>query len=264
MDIYQYEDYKEYLEEVFKSLGRGQKSKIAEHLRVHSSLLSQILKGDKHFTLEQGCGLCEFLQLSEEETEYFLVLLELARAGSDSLREHFLHVLRKLQKSSYELGKYLPGTMALDDEAMLILGSQWHFSAILSLLSIPGYQSVDSIARYFKLPRKLVHRLVKILVAKGLCTQKAGILKAADKSPHISLGSPLISQYHLSWRLKAIQRAENLQKDELMLSGQTAVSKKDYQKIRKLLTELIQKVGNISDKTKEEQLMCLNIDFFKL
>jgi hypothetical protein len=36
--------------------GRGEYLKIAKHLAIHTSTLSQVLSGLKHFTLDQACS----------------------------------------------------------------------------------------------------------------------------------------------------------------------------------------------------------------
>ena len=79
MKIYEYSDYKEYINAYIRELpknGRGQFLQISKSLRVHSTLISQILKGEKHFTQEQAFAITVYFSMSELETEYFLEMYQ--------------------------------------------------------------------------------------------------------------------------------------------------------------------------------------------
>jgi hypothetical protein len=89
MTIFEFTDYKKFVLHTIESnpeLGRGSVKKIAESLRVHPSLISQILKGLKDFNPEQANDVATFLGLDEEATEYFLCLVEIERAGTAKLK----------------------------------------------------------------------------------------------------------------------------------------------------------------------------------
>lgn len=85
-----FEDYKAFvnlwIETQGKPNSRGQFRRMAGHLRVHPSLLTLIFRGSRDLTPEQAADLAQYLGLSEWESEYFLVLVEKARAGRETLR----------------------------------------------------------------------------------------------------------------------------------------------------------------------------------
>src|SRR5476649_2027297 len=89
MRVFDFIDYKAFLRTRVESMpkhGRGQYQKIASHLNVHSTMISQVFGGDKNLSLEQACSLCEFLGLGDLETEFFVALVSRERAGSKSLK----------------------------------------------------------------------------------------------------------------------------------------------------------------------------------
>ena len=91
-DIYQYTDYKEYFKEVIQKkpkAGRGQYLKLSQYLNVHSTLISQVLGGQKDFSSEQAIKVAKYFALNAQETEYFFTMLNLNKAGSAELREYY-------------------------------------------------------------------------------------------------------------------------------------------------------------------------------
>ena len=92
MNIYIYSNYSTFLRNYIKGLpknGRGEINRIAENLRVHPTLVSQVLGGSKDFSLEQAHILSKYLGLNSMESDYFLLLVQKARAGTTDLKNYF-------------------------------------------------------------------------------------------------------------------------------------------------------------------------------
>lgn len=90
MSLFDHDDYKQFVERWLGQLPsgkRGQFRRMALHLRVHPTLMSQIFRGSRDLTLEQAFDLATYLKLTEVETEYFLTLVGQNRAGSERLRQ---------------------------------------------------------------------------------------------------------------------------------------------------------------------------------
>lgn len=100
MSIFGYQDYKRYLLDRMLSLpkkGRGEMQRMACFLNVHATLISQILRGPRDFSLEQALELSQYLVLTQQETEYFLTLIEIQRAGSLRLKSFLERRRHRLQ-----------------------------------------------------------------------------------------------------------------------------------------------------------------------
>ena len=90
--IFGYRDYKSYINHWIASQpnrGRGFKSKIAERIRCQLAYISQVLTGVANFSLEQAEMLNTLFNHSEAGGEFFLLLVERARAGTSSLEKFF-------------------------------------------------------------------------------------------------------------------------------------------------------------------------------
>ena len=97
--IFDYTDYKKYLKDGLKQKpksGHGFKSAMASAIHCQSAYISRVLNGDAHFSLEQAYALNGFLGHSEEEAEFFILLVSYARAGTQPLERFFLRKINEI------------------------------------------------------------------------------------------------------------------------------------------------------------------------
>jgi uncharacterized protein (TIGR02147 family) len=265
MTIFEFDNYRKFIETYIKSLpqhGRGEVSRIANHLKIQTSLVSQILNHKKDFTIEQAHSLCQYLGLQEIETDYFLLLIQHERAGTHDLKRYYKDKIKELRKKSLQLSERLKRDQDLSEVEKATLYSGWHYTAINLLTSIPGYHDPDSLARSLNLPREKVIEALKFLVETNLCKSEGGKFYLGPQITHLEKKSPFIARHHHNWRLQSMQRAEVLTDDELMFTSPLTLSEKDFHHIREEIVELIKRVSSVVRASPEEKLACLNIDWF--
>lgn len=263
MRIFEYKDYRKYLVGRISQMpngGRGEHSKIAVHLHVHTSLVSQVFRGDKDFTLEQACLLAEFLGLNDLETEYFTGLVELARAGSRKWARLIEKRLDELRMRAAQVAARLPTSKALPESEKSTFYSQWYYSGIRLLTSIEKYQNIDAIAERTQLPKNVVGKVLDFLISSGLIVERNSRLAMGPARTHVPADSPLVARHHSNWRLKALEYLPTLQERDLFFTSPMTVSRRDRDRIRELLGDLIESIAQIVDKSDPEILTCLNID----
>lgn len=244
--------------------GHGQFRKMAHFLNINSVNVTQIFKGTRDLSTEQACLLCEFFGLSDLEGQYFVGLVEFERAGHHKLKQMIQKRLDDILVKTQDLKNRLSSVSELTDETKAIFYSAWYYSAIRLSTSIPKLQDVDAIAKYLNLPLSTVNRTLEFLVQNGLCKESNGNLSMGPSTTHLEANSPLITRHHMNWRLKAIEKMDRLSTDELCLSMPCSLSEKSIKEIRKMLIESIEKVSRQIDVGPEENLACLNIDWFKI
>jgi uncharacterized protein (TIGR02147 family) len=266
MKIFEFTDYRGFVTQTVRSLpksGRGEYMKIAKHLGIHTSTLSQVLSGTKQFTLDQACALADYLGFSELETQYLLTLAELERAGTERLRGTLKKQMARIKDQSRALSSVVPGKRTLSEEEKAIFYSNWFYPGIWALTSIPGHQTPDVIAKYFDLPKLLVNRVITFLVSTGLCVETNGLLQPGTTYVHLEPESPFIGRHHASWRQKAIERHPVLSESEIAYSSPMSISQEDAGKIRKLIVNWVEQVNKVRDPSPCEALYFLNIDWIK-
>jgi uncharacterized protein (TIGR02147 family) len=266
LKIFDYSDYREFVTGTVRARpksGRGEYLKIAAHLGIHTSTLSQVLSGLKNFTLDQACALAEYLGLNDLETQYLFRLVELERAGSLKLKATLKKQLVELRERSRDLSAVVPGKRQLTEEEKAVFYSNWYYTGIWAITSITGTQTPDAIADAFSLPRPLVNRVIEFLVSTGLCVLDNGLLRPGTTYVHLEQDSPFLPRHHASWRQKAMERHPLLSHSELAYTSPMSISETDAEKIRGLLIGVIAEVNKIRDPSPCEKLYALNIDWFK-
>jgi len=266
MRIFEFDSYRDFITQTVRALpkaGRGEYLKIAGHLRIHTSTLSQIIAGTKHLTLDQAGELSVYFGLNDLETQYLLYLIEFERAGTERLRSILKKQMLRIRDQGKSLSEVIPGKRTLNIEEKAIFYSNWYYPGIWALISIPGYQTIDAIAKYFNLPRLLVNQVVSFLTTTGLSKETEGLLEPGTTYIHLEGDSPLIGRHHASWRQKAIERHPILSESEIAYSSPMSISIVDAEKIRKMIVSWVEEVNKIRDPSPCEALYFFNVDWMK-
>src|SRR5690606_23592333 len=142
--------------------------KLAEYLNVHTTYMSQVFHGDRLLNPEQAMYVAEYLGLTELETEYYIKLVQIERAGNDKLKRLLIKEAQKIKERSQQIRNRLTVDQIIPDTFKSVFYSDWYYSAIRLLTSIKGYQDIESISNYFNLPRFLVRDVTDFLLRAGL------------------------------------------------------------------------------------------------
>lgn len=267
MSVFEFDDYKKYLKVRIAQMpkgGRGELQRISQYLRIHSTRFSHVFHGNEDLTLEQGIGLTRYFGLNELEADYFMVLLQLAKAGSEDLRQFFLQKKKQIQSRATQLVERLPTERKLTESEKAIFYSNWFYSAIRLACSLSIEATVDTLSERFSISREKVNDALEFLLSTGLCVRTAdGQLKSGPKSTHLEARSPLVSRLHANWRIKAMERHPVLNPDELALTSPMSIEEKDLPAIREVLIQAIERATAYADTKKADSLYCLNMDLFK-
>jgi uncharacterized protein (TIGR02147 family) len=263
--LFDQHDYKSYLNQRLDSdaRGRGSRSALARAIRCQTAYVSSVLRGSAHFTPEQGEAINEHLGHSELEADYFLLLLQQQRAGTESLKRRLKKQMERIQESRFDLKKRLTVGQALTKEDQATYYSEWHYAAIHTLSSIPEFSSVARIAEKLHLEPALVADAVEFLLRTGLMEKSKAGVKIGKAHIHLGADSPLISKHHQNWRLQAMQRLTG-KSDGLHYSSIVTLSEKDSVRLKEMMVGFIQSVKAVVKESKEEQLRCFSLDFFRL
>jgi uncharacterized protein (TIGR02147 family) len=267
MRVFDFDSYKKFVNARIGSMpkkGRGQFRKISLALRMHSTLVSQVFRGDKQLTLEQACALADFFGMTDLETEFFVTLVEKEKAGSVALKQVFSRRLTSLRAQSTQISSRLPKAKALKEEDKATFYSQWYYSAVRLLTSIPQFQTRDAIALHLGLSPKIVGKVLEFLLAVGLCEEKRGRLHIGPSRTHTPADSPLAHRHHVNWRMKTMERFSALGAEELVFTSPMTLAEKDVPEIREEISALIEKVSRRIEPSPSEVMACLNIDWVKI
>lgn len=263
--IFEFNDYKHYvntwLEQQPKG-GRGLLSQIAKELGIHTTLLSHTLRGEKHLNSEQGILLAEYMGLSEAETHFLLLLIQRDRAGNTKLQQKYQKDILQIRADSKDVSKRVLTHTQLTETQKAQFYSSWLYSAIRQLSSIPHYQSRAKLGSAFDIKKEEFNTALKFLLETELCVEKDNRIDIGPANTHIEATSPFVFLHHKNWRIKALEKHNNLSADELMYSAPFTISEEDFAYVREELVRFIQSLIKTVGKTKNERLACFNADLF--
>lgn len=267
--IYDYIDYKKFTLDFLENLpgrGRGQFARFAEVAQTHKATISQVFRGEKHLSSEQAIRIAKFLGLRPAQINYFVLLVDYGRAGSEDLRILYRERIQNERAHHRELAARLPKDRELTGEERAIFYSNWMYSAIRVLSSIPGYQTRDQIARHLNLTPEVVTSVIEFLLQTGLCIEtSSGQIAPGSQSTYLESKSPLVSRHHGNWRIKAMERHPLLRaEEELSYTAPLSLSNADVKKIRELLAQTVESADAIVGPSECERMFCLNIDWYEI
>lgn len=265
--IFQYKDYKKYVNETISKMpkgGRGQYMRIVEHLGTSSSIVTQIFKGDRDLTPEQSILLSDYFGLSKIEQQYFLLLVNYSRAGSHRYKKILEDEILDLQVKARELKNRVPQNKELSEEAKAILYSNWYYLAFWSLTAIPGFDNLETIASYLKISRLKAGQALEFLIKHGLIKIHKGKIEIGPTLIHLESSSPNISRHHQNWRTRAFLKYDNFSKQDLSYTAPITLSKKDVEVVREKILKFISETLAIVKDSPSEELCCLCVDWFQV
>lgn len=266
MTVFEYEDYKQSVNDWIKEQergGHGQLRQLADHLGINSVVMSQVFRGDRDLTLEQALGVTSFMALGEMERDFFLLLVQKSRAGSVELKSVLEKQLTALKAAASSLKNRIKH-QKLTDEDRATFYSQWYYSAVRLSTSVPELNSTGAIAEHLQLNRGLVSQVLRFLIESKLVIEKNGKLEMGPQVTHVAHDSPFVNRHHSNWRLKALQAMEFVNESNLFYTGPMALSEAAARSIQKSLLDLIQRSTKTAATSDSEVLRCLNIDWFEM
>lgn len=265
--IFEFTNYRKFILERFKLMpkkGYGQSRKLAQFLGVHTTLVSQIFQGLKSMTLEQAASTADYLALNELETEYFLLLVQLDRAGNEPLRRTLKRQVENLRVKSVDLVNRMKPARKLKEEEQAIFYSDWVYSAVRQMTAIDGFQNLEKISSHLGLSLRRTRDVMDFLVRTGLCKEEKNTYSVGTQSTHLAATSPLVRSHHINWRHKGIEQINQDFESKLFFTSPMTVSKKDILKIREVIIYFLDQVDKVVEPSPSEELMCLNVDWFKV
>ena len=266
VSVYNFDDYRKYIEAVVKERKNawGIWSQIAKAAGCQSTYLTQSMKGRAELTADHVIGIAEFFELSSDETQFFILILDYGRAATKKLKDFLYEKIRKTKKDQEDLAKRINQPRLDVGEKETLYYSSWYWSAIHVMLSIPIYKTTAKISERLQLPLEQTKFVLTQMKVYGLVKQERDHWTLAAGDIHIPKHSPLIGMHHQNWRTRAVMDSTNPFSDGLHFTGVHSMSFQDAAKIKSLLLDLVDKNKRIIAPSPEEEAFCINLDFFKI
>lgn len=264
--LFAFNDYKKYFNawvDLQPKQGYGEYRRVAQSLGLSTTMVSQVFKGDKHLSMEMAADLCDYLGLSEDETDYLLLLVEFQKAGSFKLRAKLERQIRKSQEKAAKLESKIKKDIELSEHDKGIYYSSWLYQATRLLSDIDSYNDADEIAQRLNVPKNQIIKVLQFLIETNLCRREKGKIKMGPAITHLNSGSPIVTRHHLNWRVRAYQQMTLPEEKNLFATIPMVLSESLAEKIRQELPQYIQNILTEVAPSPSETVRCLNIDYFE-
>jgi uncharacterized protein (TIGR02147 family) len=243
---------------------RGQRSKLAQALKVQTAFISRVLHGDAHFSLEHAIPISQFLEHSEGEADFFLLLLQKDRAGSAALKSYFERQLEKIHEQRKLIAERIQVKSSLSPEDQTTYYSSWHYAAIHVMLLVPRWQRPEAIAKHLQLTVAHVRQTLDFLLSIGLAKEAEGRYLSGARRIHLGKGSPILLRHHNNWRLRAMQSMDQPNAENVFYSGPLCLSEGDARKLHGMILKFLEEIEALVKPSPEEKVICLNLDYFEV
>jgi uncharacterized protein (TIGR02147 family) len=246
-----------------KGEARGRRKFLAEHLGCQLSLIGLVLTQRAHFSEEMLCEVAEYLRLTENERDFFLLLGSFERAGSHKLKNVYEKRIRRLRQEHRKFEEAIGKKSELSAEALFQFYGNWLNMAVQIAILIPERNTIERLEQLLMWPRDQIENAVRFLVQNGLIRREKGRLLPEVRRVHLERTSALAPISHLSWRLEAARHIQANKDTSLHFSGAYSVSRSDYEKIKKILEDALINCEKLVGPSKEESLVVIGLDCWR-
>ncbi len=266
--LFDLDDYRSVIEKKLKDEAktRGYRTELAKAAGCQLAYISHVLNNQAQFTPDHAIGTAEFWGLDEIETDFFLGLVDLARAATPRLR---IQIEKKLAKLRREYRKTLQSRLSIepyDQERVIEYYLDWAVAATHALLMLPQFGEATALSKKLLIEESRVQAILKLLQDLGFAERVGAKWKATSRFFHAGDENKFARLHHRNWRQ---QVSENLNRNEASSNKfhYTAIhslSQDDFKKIRQLLTDLISQSRSVVIPSPEETVACMTLDWFEL
>ena len=266
MRIWEFVDYRSYLTSKLGAEGSrtGLRKKLAAAIPVHTTFVSQVLKGRTEFSLEQAEAINLFLEHTDDEGEYFILLILKDRSENDKLKKRFEKKIQVMRDERLNIKNRLDTTDSISDKDREKFYSSAIYGVIHVLVAIPQFQSIEALSEATKLSRSRIREILDFMTRIGVLKEEGAKFFSGSNHVHLGNDSELILKHHSNWRYHTISNLQFLDRDDVHYSAGLSLSIEDAFRVKEsILTNLKHNVDIIS-KSKEEVAYVMCLDFYKL
>ncbi len=262
--VFDFDHYKSYLSYCIQGKeNRGQLSVLADAAGCQRPYLSRVLSTEIHLTPDHAFGLTQHWQFDNDESEYFMTLVEWERAARPKYRQALKAKLTKIRKKYDELSARTDRNAEVTaDPTLFRYYTSWHFSAIHILTSIPEFQSEQKIAVRLALSLDLVKGALDYLASLGFVVFKNNRWYYQTGEKFLSRTALHLPAFHQHWRGRAVLDAFSSESDGIHFSNVQSLSQHDFQKLKRMLTDFIEECMAVAGPSDTEEAVVFTFDLF--
>lgn len=266
--IFQFEDYRLFLKAEISAIKAQRKSfsirAMARVLNIGATTLNEVLSGKKNLSLETAYNISQKMNLSNLETDFFILLVQQSATKDETLRKYFKSKIKNEKKKFVEIQKINPTlTSAL---------ANWKSAVIMALSGNSCYKlNSDQVSKTLNISSIEAMTLLNELLKLDLLKQDAEnnfiptYKNTQLESKTVNLA---LQHYHKEMLKKAIAAIEQHNpKDRIIGSETFSFSSLNLKKAEDIINECFDKLITLSNETddrKVDSVYYTGIQMFKI
>lgn len=263
LHLFDFDNYKTFLNHRCHS-ERGIKTALATAIGCQSAYISQVLNDNAQLSLEQADQANYFFKHSDKEAQYFMLLVQMERAGTKSLKKYFEQQLSEFVEHQLSYLKRHDLKSKLDDKDKAIYYSSWEYTTLHMAVTIPRLQKKETLMMAFAISEARFNKCVEFLLETGLIIQHGDQYRPGPAEVYLEKASPFVRQLHLNNRSQALASLDRERAEDAHYSAVITLSGKDVIKVKKIINEALADIVNLAKDSSEEQICGLSFDFFDI
>lgn len=260
---FEFQNYKAYLRATADAQEtRGFLAKLAEAAGCQRPYLSKVLNEHVHLLPEQLYGICDYLNLNSYEKEYLMLLLEMERSGKPAYTRHLEKKIQDL-KSRYEHEQKARGKLEItevDPNLLFKYYSHWSYPLTHIATSLPNCQTMEALTAYTGIDEDQLKTVLQLLIDLRFVSQSQGRYSWSNGNFHIQSDHGWTKALQTQMRLYSLEQLDRA--EGVHFSSVQSLSKKDAQKLRTRILEMIEEFNKISAPSAAEEVVVFNVDYF--
>jgi len=263
--VFSFQSYKAFMGHMLSGAHRrGQLTRAAEYLNCQRSYLSRVISENLHITPDHAFNLARFWNLNRDEREFFQTLVEYERAGNPDYRAHLKSQLMELKRKHESIQERTKRASLSVESLQTSYFSNWVWSAVHFLTSIPEYQTIDALSDRLGLKQETILQYLKQLESQNFIEHVRDRWVYKTGEFHAPKNSPLVILHHQNWRNRAVIDAQEFENNAIHFTGVHTLSKSDHEKLKELLLGFIAEANQIAGPSNPEEAIVLTCDLFRL
>jgi uncharacterized protein (TIGR02147 family) len=266
--LYSYDHYKPYLYDLVSAedAPRGLRAQMAKAIGCQAAYFSQVLNGKAELTEDQAIKLSRFLQFNRLESDYFLILIRLARATTPELRTYLEEERGHLKSRHADLRNRVDSKPMQDNLELVTryFGSSLPSTIHMSTAS-PTYRTAAAIAKRFQLDLATVQDCLHWLSEIGYVVKsKQGQYEFAGPSVYLPKDSPINAAYQIHRRMQAVRAIDRGSDKGLHFSSVFTLDRQTLLEVEELLKKAIEKSHKKIHAGGCDELYGMCVDLFEV
>jgi len=265
--LIEYSNYRAYLNDLIygPSSRRGLQTELAKAMGCQAAYLSQVLKEKAELTEDHALKLVTHLRLSDFDSEYFMLMLRMARAGTPELVRYLDQKRQEMARQSHDLSNKIKGKLVSSSEKVLSdYFASWIPSTIHIATSSEKFQSPQAIARHLCLQVENVESVLRFLEQSHLVENRSGQYVFAGGSFHLPRSSPLDQTHQTNRRLQALQAIQKNNPANIHFSSLFTADVETFIEVKKMITQYIEESHRKIHSSGTDNIYSMCLDVFEI